>query len=216
MFVVFDTNVWVSHRGLNSIAGKEVRDLIRNRGATLAVPEVVKDEVQRKLHDELRKRRDAIVESHRYLASLLGEREFDVPTDDMIEQCSSSLMESLGTEVQVIPLTIEAAQSSFKKILHKEQPSFEKREQFVDGVIWADCLDLLHTSDVWLVSEDKDFFRDRNYNHGIAPNLEKETKSRPNELKLFESLDSLLQHARSDATDGPEELVSVSAEIETE
>ena len=84
---------------------------------------------------------------------------------------------------------------SLHKILNKLQPS-DKAQQFVDGVIWANCLELLDESEVCLVTGDKAFYRNYDYNHGLAPNLKAEAEKCPNKLYLFAGLDKLLQDAR--------------------
>ena len=196
MFVVFDSNVWISDRGLNSPRAVEGKDFIRSKGATLAVPEVVRLEVERTLRDEMLKNRKTIEDSRRYLATLLGSvDDVALPTDVDIENLVSSLIDDTKVEIRHMPLTVEAAMSSFDKILRKVQPS-DKREQFADGVIWANCLELLSETDVWLVSKDKAFFKDYEHNLGLALNLVEEAKQRPNTLRLFSGLEELLQDVR--------------------
>ena len=98
----------------------------------------------------------------------------------------------MGVQTRYIPLTLEAAKSSLDKILRKVPPS-EKREEFRDGVIWANCLELLSEADVWLVSTDLDFFKDRNQDGGLALNLKGEAIERPHEVRLLYGLDKLLR-----------------------
>ena len=193
MFVVFDSNVWISERGLNSPRAVEVKDFIRRNGATLAVPEVVRLEVERTLRDEMLKNRKTIEDSRRYLATLLGSvDDVALPTDVEIEKLVSGLIDDTNVEIRRMPLTVEAAKSSFDKILRKVQPA-DKSAQFADGVIWANCLELLSESDVWLVSKDKAFFKDYDYNHDLALNLVEEAKQQLNTLRLFSGLEGLLQ-----------------------
>ena len=129
------------------------------------------------------------------LTYLPGVENIRLPTCDEIEERVRSLVKDTDAQIREMPLTIEAAKSSLHKILRKQQPS-DKREQFTDGVIWVNCLELLKESDVWLVSEDKAFYRNEDYNHGLAPNLEYEAAKCPNRLQLFSDLEKLLQCAR--------------------
>ena len=94
-----------------------------------------------------------------------------------------------------IPMTLEAARSSYEKILSKLAPS-DKNEQFRDGVIWANCIELLSESEVWLVSKDKAFYKNRKENEGPAVNLIEEAQQRPNKLRLFYGLEELLKDNR--------------------
>ena len=89
-------------------------------------------------------------------------------------------------------MTLEAAKSSYEKIINKQSPS-DRTEQFNDGVIWANCIELLSESEVWLVTTDKAFFMNRNENQGLASNLFEESRQRRNGLRLFYGLERLLQ-----------------------
>lgn len=42
MKIVFDTNIWFSHFGLNSAASASIRFCIKETGAVVVVPEVVR------------------------------------------------------------------------------------------------------------------------------------------------------------------------------
>ncbi len=201
MFVVFDSNIWISQRGLKSVAAEEVKKFIKAKGATLVVPEVVKIEVERNIREELIKHRKTIEDAHNAIAKLFGNvDELSLPSDDQIDHLVSRLVEDTGVQIRHMPLTFEGAKSSFEKILRKEPPS-AKNEQFKDGVIWANCLELLKESDVYLVSEDSAFFKENKYEFGLAPNLDQEAKKHlPKRLKLFFNLKGLLQDERQDVT----------------
>ena len=198
MFVVFDSNVWFSQQGLNSEKAKEGLEFIRSRDGTLVIPEVVRLEVEAKLCEELLKRRKDIKDSHRYIANIVTDIEdLRLPTYEDIKERIRSLTKETGVKTREMSLTLEATKSSWYKILHKLQPS-DRKEQFADGVIWANCLELLQESDVYLVSEDKAFYKDCQYNHGLAPNLLKEAANMSNKLRLFSDLESLLRVAKQD------------------
>ena len=200
VFVVFDSNIWISQRGLKSARGEEAKNFIRTKGATLAVPEVVRIEVEKNLRDELRRQRKKIEEGHRYFTTLSdGGSSLSLPADADIETLVSGLMDNVEVETRQIPLTVEAAKSSFEKIVNGVQPS-DRREQFADGVVWANCLELLDEGDVCLVSEDKAFFRNRRYDDGIAPDLATEKEQHPHTLRLFRGLEELLQGADRDVS----------------
>ena len=198
MFVVFDSNIWISQRGLHSSRALEGLEFIKSKNAILAVPEVVRLEVETKLQEKLLSHKNKIGESFRYISTVLvEEKEIALPTRQKIEECVRGLVEDTGVRIRELSLTMEAARSSLHKILHKLQPS-AKGEQFADGVIWANCLELLQESDVCLVSEDKAFYKDYDYNHGLASNLAEEAQKCSNKLRLFASLEDLLQDARRD------------------
>ena len=208
MFVVLDSNIWISQRGLKAPQAIEALKFIKTRNSTLVIPEVVRLEVETKLRGELLTHRKQIGDSTRYIATVLADLdEMSLPTCDEIDQRVLSLVKDTGVPTREIPLTLAAAQSSFHKILHKLQPS-DKAQQFTDGVIWENCIELLAESEVCLVTKDKAFYKDYDYHHGIAPNLEDESKKCSHQLRLFADLDRLLQDARQDvqrvwSTDDP-------------
>ena len=96
-----------------------------------------------------------------------------------------------------MPLNLDTARSSMMRLLRKTPPS-AKTEQFRDGVIWAHCLELLAEGDVYLVSEDKDFFDQKDHTKGLAPELAEEMRERSeiHEVKLNRNLAQLMDDIR--------------------
>ena len=198
MKIVFDTNIWISDLGLNSGAGAAVRFFIKEKDAVVVVPEIVRLEFEKNFTKELQKYKKDIVDTHDKLLTVFGElKEVILPSDEDINNKASEILDSLDVDVDSIPLTLDAAKSSFDKIMDKKPPS-KNKQQFKDGVIWANCLELLNTSDVYLVSNDRDFYKDSNIENGLAPNLWEETKQYPYKLTLFSSLNTLLDDIRVD------------------
>ena len=200
MFVVLDSNIWISQQGLNSARAAACRYFIKTKGATLAVPEAVKQEVESKVRESLRRHRASIESAHRQLLAHFGElREISLPSDEEIGAVATGLIAGTDVPMREMPLTVAAARSSFEKIVRKEPPS-ARQEQFADGVIWAHCLELLEESDVDLVSGDKAFFQDLDYRKGLAANLCEEVARCPGRLRLFSDLGGLLQEIREHVT----------------
>src|SRR4030042_725009 len=71
-------------------------------------------------------------------------------------------------------------------------PSAPKNQQFKDGVLWADCLGLLESEDVSLVTNDKSFYENRDYSKGLSISLKKEAEGKPHRIVLFHELTQLL------------------------
>jgi len=90
-----------------------------------------------------------------------------------------------------IPLSVESSRSALQKCIAKEPPC-DKTEEFRDAIIWADCLKLLSNDDVYLVTSDKAFYKDRRYEAGLAPNLAEESTNVGHHLHIFKDLSSLL------------------------
>lgn len=199
MKIVFDTNIWINDLGLNSSAGAAVRFYIKKTGAVVVIPEVVRLELEKNFTQKLRDLKKGMIKSRRELLTVFGKlKEVVLPTDEEINNRASELLNQLDIPVEELPFSLDAAKSSFLKILDKQPPSSEKNQQFKDGVIWANCLDLLNEDDVCFVTEDKAFYKDRDYRKGPALNLQKEAEKYPNTLTLLPGLDELLKDIKEE------------------
>ena len=120
-----------------------------------------------------------------------------MPDDKAIEAKVASVFGECQIELSETPLTLESARSSFLKAIDKVPPS-DKDQQFKDGVIWAECLRLLDTADVCLVTSDKAFYRGRQYENGLAESLAFEAKDYKHAIHIFPRLSALLETIRSE------------------
>jgi len=143
MYVVFDSNIWISELGLNSAKGAAIRFFVKNRGATVVVPEVVKLETERHLKAELTRYVGELEKNYRQLLAVFGKlKELVLPDAQAIEEMVAAVFGKCQVELLETPLTIESARSSFLRAVDKVPPS-DKDQQFKDGVIWSECLRLL-------------------------------------------------------------------------
>jgi predicted nucleic acid-binding protein len=72
MIVVLDSNVWLSELGLRSPLGAVTRLFIRQHGARIALPEVIRLEVERHYRNRLREFIAKIQDNHRQLLTAFG------------------------------------------------------------------------------------------------------------------------------------------------
>ncbi len=72
MYVVLDSNIWFSELGLTTAKGAAARFFMKQQRATLAIPEVVRKEVEINLMRSLSKHCDDIAKKHRQLLSIFG------------------------------------------------------------------------------------------------------------------------------------------------
>ena len=157
MYIVLDSNIWLSELGLNTSKGAATRFYIKQRQAKLALPEVITEEVERNLINSLSAYSNDIQKRHRQLLSVFGQlKEVVLPSDTEIKEKANSLFDKVKIDLYHIPFSLESAKSSLRKINDKHAPS-DKSQQFKDGVIWADCCNLLKQEDVILVTGDKAF-----------------------------------------------------------
>ena len=208
MLVVFDTNVWLSEFGLNSSLGAATRFFLRKKGARIALPEVVRLETEHNLRNRLKEYIDEISRNHRQLLTLFGKlKEIVLPDRTAIESRIAEVFSNLGVDLIEIPFPFESARASFLKAIEKVPPS-DKNQQFKDGVLWADCVQLLKSDDVFLVSEDKAFYEARDYSRGLAKNLLSEVARSQHSIRLFPELAGLLKEIKTDVVIDEDQLAS--------
>ena len=207
MIVVFDSNVWLSELGLRSGASAAAKFFLNHSGARLAVPEVVRLEVQHNLHARLTKHIEEIQTNYRQLLTVFGKlKEIVLPTNADVKALIEALFDSIEVAKLEIPFSLESARSSFLKTIEKSPPS-DKTQEFKDGVLWADCLGLLSSESVVLVTSDKAFYQDRQYDKRLAQNLAAETRQFSNPLTIMPTLSDLLKTIRTPLTLNEDSLV---------
>jgi len=198
MFVILDSNIWLAELGLRSPLGAVARLYLQQKRARLALPEVIRLEVEHNLRNQLRNYVRALQTTHRQLLTVFGTlKELVVPDAVAIERRVTQLFAKLGVEVLEIPFSLASARSSFLKTIDKVPPS-DRTQEFKDGVLWADCLDLLKNDDLCLVTADKAFFQDRDYAKGLSTSLAGEIAGVAHSFSLLSSLDQLVRDLRID------------------
>ena len=198
MIVVLDSNVWLKELALNSLLGAAVRLFLRQQNARLALPEVVRLEVEHNFRERLQKFVSTIQENHRQLLAIFGKlKEVILPSNAEIESKVAEIFGSVGIELVDLPFSFESAKSSFLKTVKKLPPS-DRDQQFKDGVLWADCIQLLQQDEVLLVTDDAAFFHLRKPENGLAKNLAAEADAQPYPLKIFRSLLELLPDLKTE------------------
>jgi len=198
VIVVFDTNVWIAELGLRSQLGAVARFYVKHKKARLALPEVVRLEVEHNLRNRLKEYIAGIEDNHRQLLTVFGIlKAVVVPDPSAIEAKVKDIFGGLGVDVLDVPFSLSSARSSFLKTIDKVPPS-DKTQQFKDGVLWADCVNLLEQDNVCLVTEDKAFFQDRDYTKGLSRALEAESAPAKHRLSLLSSLTELVRDFRVD------------------
>lgn len=199
MYIIFDSNIWISELGLKSTLGSTVRFFVKTKGAVVVVPEVIKLETERNLKSALTKYVADLEKNYRQLLAIFGKlKEQVLPDTNAIDSKVAAIFGECQLELLEIPLSLESARSSFLKTIDKIPPS-DKDQQFKDGVIWAECVRLLETDDVYLVTNDKAFFKGREpkYNN-LAEALRAEVENAEHSIYLFDTLSALLQEIRSE------------------
>jgi hypothetical protein len=196
MIVVLDTNVWIQELGLGSAVGSAVRFYLKQKGAKVALPEVVRLETEHHLESRLKEFVAGIQRNHRQLLAVFRTlKDISLPDDKAIESVVSGVFSQTGVSMFDVPFSLESAKQSFQRTVDKIPPS-DKTQEFKDGVIWADCVKLLNEDDVYLVSADRAFYGKREYSEGMAEELSSECRGLAHSLRILPSLANLLEEVR--------------------
>jgi hypothetical protein len=209
MIIVLDTNIWLKELVLNSSSGSALRFFLNHHSARLAVPEVVRLEVQINLRKTIEEAVKNIENGNRKLLTLFGSmEEVILPTETEINNLILGIFSGLNIEIIDVPFTLESARSSFLKTIEKVAPS-HNNQQFKDGVLWANCLELLEQDTVIFATEDRAFYLNSDPDKGLAKNLLAEVSEKPHKLRLVRSVSDILEHVESDIPVDEKWLISV-------
>jgi hypothetical protein len=192
VIVVFDSNTWISEIGLRSSAASAVKFYLKQEGAKIGLPEIIRQEATAGLKKHLLNSITQIRSEHRKLLAGVGQlKELVLPDESQIDSAVANIFDSLRADILEIPLSVESSRSALQKCIDK-QPPCDKSEEFRDAIIWADCAQLLSIDKVYFVTSDKAFFKDRKYESGLADNLKQELAGASNQFQLFPDLAALL------------------------
>jgi hypothetical protein len=199
LILVIDSNIWLAEQMLRHSSGSALRFFLRTCGARVALPEVVRREVTLHLATELHDlSRDMKQSYDRILRQVNVLKELVLPSAQELDAIAKATFENTRLDMLDVPLSIESARASFEKCITGEPPSGPKDQQFKDGVVWADCVHLAADNPGLLVTADKGFFRNRNYENGLAANLAAEAQATKCGVTVAHELASVLQQVRTD------------------
>jgi hypothetical protein len=208
VIVVFDSNTWISEIGLRSSAASAVKFYLKQEGARIGLPEVIRKEATYGLKKHLQNSITRIRAEHRKLLAGVGQlKELVLPNESGVDSAVMQIFDSLRAYILDVPLSVDSARSALMKCVDGLPPC-DKCEEFRDAIIWADCMQLLNTDDVYFVTSDKAFFKDRKYESGLAENLQQELSGTSNQLQIFPDLAALLISIRKPVEVQIEEILS--------
>lgn len=208
MIVVFDSNTWIREIGLRSSAASAVKFFLKQEGAKIGLPEVIRYEATSELKKHLLNSIAQIRTEHRKLLAGIGQlKELVLPKESDVDLAVVGVFDSLRADILEVPLSVDSSRSALRKCVDKLPPC-DKHEEFRDAMIWADCVQLLDTEDVYFVTSDKAFFRDRKYESGLAENLKEEIAGAGNKLQIFPDLAALLASIKKPVDVQIDEIVS--------
>ena len=124
MYVILDSNIWISELGLNSSMGAAARYFFKEQDATVVLPEVIKLETERHLRAKLTKYVSDLKRNHRQLLSVFGKlKELVVPDGGAIETKVASIFGECQIKLKEVPFSLETSRSSFLRTIDRIPPS---------------------------------------------------------------------------------------------
>jgi len=116
MIVILDSNIWLAELGLRSPLGAVARLYLQQKRARLALPEVIRLEVEHNLRNQLRNYVRALQTTHRQLLTVFGTlKELVVPDAVAIEGRVAQLFAKLCVEVLEVRLVSRARGVPFSR-----------------------------------------------------------------------------------------------------
>jgi predicted nucleic acid-binding protein len=196
--VVLDSNVWLSELALMTPLGCAFSHYIMVSDIKIGLPEIIEVETKYNLKKHLIDYRENIRKDYNRMLAILGQmKEIVMPEDEVIDKKIEEIFDFHKDRLIRIPFDFEGAKSSFDKIVKKLPPNKDKDQQFKDGVIWANCLKLAEQGDVGLVTEDKAFYKNRDYSQGLATNLLEEANKAHHSVTIFSELALVIDKVKS-------------------
>lgn len=208
--IVLDTNIWRSELALMNPLGCAFSHYVTVSGFKIGLPEVIEEETKYNFRKNLLEYRFNIEKNYKRMLAIFGRmKELVMPSNEDIERKVEAIFDFHKDRIVRMPFEIKSARSSFDKIIKKEPPNSENKEQFKDGVIWANCLEFAKSNDVLFVTNDKDFFKDQSYEKGLAENLLQEAQSVPHTIYIFHELADLLKEIKIDLRLDEDQLIKL-------
>lgn len=194
MIIVLDTNIWIEEVALKSNIGSSFRLYANFNKIKIGVPEVIRMEFEHNIESRINELIDSTNANYSKLLAHFGElKSIILPEKDKVKELARGLIDNCGIPIENINFSLESARSSLLKTILGLPPSSDKNQQFKDGVIWHDCVELLEREDVILITLDKAFYRNRNYSEGLADNLLQEIREKAHKFKIYSRLSEILQ-----------------------
>jgi hypothetical protein len=130
----------------------------------------------------------------RTIGALFGESPgVRLPTDHDFEAVVNGRLAELEHLFHRVPFTADVALRALDRVDLKRPPS-AAGQQYKDSAIWEHCLDLAATYDVHLVTADKAFYQQSNYQRGLDERLGTELAERELRVSIYPSIEPLLAH----------------------
>jgi len=184
---------------LRSILGAAFLYVVYQNKILIGLPEVVELEIKKHTRKYGVKATEQIKDNYSIIEKLISTRdEYNLPSPNDFEQAVDDRLKELDSKIIRIPFKFSHAKNALTRVMEETAPNSYKNQQFKDSAIWEAVLEVSKSYNVFFITEDKAFFKDRNYKNGLASNLAEELKEFKNDVKIFYGMDNFLKEIKQD------------------
>ncbi len=158
----------------------------------LGLPEVIEEEIYKHTEIAGSDAKDKISRNFRDIQAIVGfHGPYELPDEEKIRNSITERFTELDNLLVRIPFTLDHAKSALRRVNYNLPPSSTKRQQFKDCAIWEAILELGEEYDIYLVSNDGDFYKD-NKKKELNPILTEEARNLSVSVAVFSGIDTCL------------------------
>jgi PIN domain len=192
-YLILDSNIWIAERLLRSALGSATLYCLAKSGSLIALPEIVKQEVDRRLVEQTEMACDTIRKSSELLQQISGYRMSTVaPSQEAVKKGINRRWNELSGVIGTIEFTIEHARGALQRIIQRTPPCSQNNEQFRDCFIWQCAIELAQDAPVHLVSNDHAFYQGQDPKRGLSSGLKAEAQQLGRIVHLYPNLSEFL------------------------
>ncbi|MEG3914571.1 PIN domain-containing protein [Microcoleus sp. w2-18bC1] len=213
--VVIDTNIWVkdSNLLLNTAIGSALFYILKSVDGKIGLPSILEEEITRHIIEDGVAAAESIQKSFKTISIIMGKHySYTVPNEAEISSAVQARITELKTLLHKIPFTLPHAESALKKINENLPPNGKNNQQFKDSAIWEAILELIGLYTVHFVTADKAFYKEKQYQNGLATNLHLDCQQRGGEVYIYPDMASCLKVIQNDMP--PLDTISLISEID--
>lgn len=197
--LVLDSSTFIKEVGLTKEGASALKHYLFQRGMKLVIPEVIVRECERNLARKAKKMKQEVDGHLAWLARFCGQvNGWTGPSNDDLEERAKAVANGHHLGAIVLPET-DTLRSRAKTRNQDQRPPSHKKASLADCQIWEQCLELLKTHDVVLVSNDADF-RGHDSDSELHPQLRGEVQEAGGYRSVWfhANIESLLSDLKSE------------------
>ena len=204
--LMLDSCTFIAEIGLTSKGASALKHYLYHRGTKLVVLQTIAEECERTLATRAKGKKQSIKSCLGWLSRFCnGVNGWDCPSDEVIEKGAKMLANAQHLGAVILPEN-ETLRKRAKSRVQTERPPSHRKPSENDCRIWEQCLVLLASHNVILVSSDKDFCGNTSPND-LHPQLRAEADAlgAGRRLTFHPSMEFLLSDLRSEISPIPKE-----------